>query len=180
MIEDIKSILIDEKSINEKCDELGKLISDDYRGKDLRLVCVLKGAVVFMSELFKRISIPAEIDFMAVSSYGNSTSSTGEAKVLKDLDNSVEGKNILIVEDIIDTGITLSYLKKTLENRGAESVRIVALLDKPARRKVDIKVDYTGFTIPDEFIVGFGLDYAEKYRNLPFIGTLKEDVYKNE
>ena len=157
---------------------MGNEISNDYKGKDLLIVGILKGSVVFASELIKNITIPTEIDFMAVSSYGNSTETSGVVRILKDLDHSIEGKDIIIVEDIIDSGVTLDYLLKYLKARKANSIEIVTLLTKPARRKVDINVKYCGFEVPDEFLVGYGLDYAEKYRNLPYVGILKEEVYK--
>jgi hypoxanthine phosphoribosyltransferase len=141
------------------------------------LVGILKGAVIFMAELAKNIDMPVLMDFMAVSSYGKSSTSTGVVRIIKDLDCSIEGKDILIVEDIIDTGLTLSYLTDNLKKRGAKSVKICTLLDKPDRRKADVPVDYRGFTIPDEFVVGYGLDYAEQYRNLPYVAALKEEVY---
>lgn len=178
MREHIKEILLDEKKIREKIKELGKNISMDYEGKDLVLIGVLKGSVMFMSDLLKEITIPCSMDFMAVSSYGNSTTSSGVVRILKDLDFEIEGKDVLVVEDIIDSGITLKYLMEYLKGRKASSLEIVCLLDKPERRKVDIEVKYIGFSVPDEFLVGYGLDYAEKYRNLPYIGILKEEIYK--
>ncbi|HSH34630.1 hypoxanthine phosphoribosyltransferase [Schnuerera sp.] len=173
----IKEILLTEEQIEVKVKELGKQITKDYQGKNLMLVGILKGAVIFMAELAKNIDMPVLMDFMAVSSYGKSSTSTGIVRIIKDLDCSIEDKDILIVEDIIDTGLTLSYLTDNLKKRGAKSVKIVTLLDKPDRRKADVPVDYTGFTIPDEFVVGFGLDYAEKYRNLPYVAALKEEIY---
>lgn len=178
MKNDIKEVLISEEEILNKVKEIGEKVSKDYAGKPLLLVGVLKGSVVFISDLMKNISIKCEVDFMAVSSYGNSTESSGVVRILKDLDSSIEGKNLLIVEDIIDSGVTLDYLSKYFRERGAKSVTIATLLNKPARRKVDLKVDYIGFEVPDEFIVGYGIDYAENYRNLPFIGTLKPEVYE--
>ena len=178
MKNDIKEILISEEDVKKRIKELGEKISKDYENKDLVLIGILKGAVIFMSELSKNIDLPLAIDFMAVSSYGKSSISTGEVKIIKDLDESVLDKDILIVEDIIDTGYTLSYLTDNLEKRGARSVKIITLLDKIDRRCVDVPVDYIGFEIPDEFIVGYGLDYAEKYRNLPYVAALKEEVYK--
>ena len=178
MREDIKDILFSEEEILKKVKELGTKISEDYKGKDLLVVGVLKGSVLFASDLLKQITIPCEIDFMAVSSYGNSTESSGVVRILKDLDHSIEGKDILIVEDIVDSGVTLSYLSKYLNTRKANSIEIVTLLNKPSRRKADINVKYIGFEVPDEFIVGYGIDYAEKYRNMPFIGTLKPEVYQ--
>ncbi|QQY80891.1 hypoxanthine phosphoribosyltransferase [Keratinibaculum paraultunense] len=178
MVEDIiKDILLTEEEIEAKVKELGKQITEDYKGKNLMLVGILKGAVIFMADLAKSIKIPVLIDFMAVSSYGNSSTSTGIVRIIKDLDCSIEDKDILIVEDIIDTGLTLSYLTDNLKKRGAKSVKICTLLDKPDRRKAEVPVDYRGFIIPDEFVVGYGLDYAEQYRNLPYIAALKEEVY---
>lgn len=178
MIKDIKRVLLAEEQILEKVKELGNVISKDYEGKDLLIVGILKGSVIFASELIKNITIPCEIDFMAVSSYGNSTETSGVVRILKDLEHSIEGKDIIIVEDIIDSGVTLDYLLKYLTARKANSVEIVTLLTKPSRRKIDINVKYCGFEVPDEFLVGYGLDYAEKYRNLPYVGILKEEVYK--
>lgn len=173
----IKEVLVTEKDIAAKVEELGKKISEDYKDKDLILVGILKGAVIFMSDLARKIEIPVALDFMAVSSYGKSSTSTGEVRIIKDLDFSVENKDILIVEDIIDTGYTLAYLTDNLKKRGARSVKVCTLLDKPERRKVDVKVDYLGFAIPDEFVVGYGLDYSEIGRNLPYVAALKEEVY---
>lgn len=178
MIRDIKKVLLTEEQILEKVRELGSAISRDYESKDLLIVGILKGSVLFASELIKNITVPCEIDFMAVSSYGNSTETSGVVRILKDLEHSIEGKDIIIVEDIIDSGVTLDYLLKYLTARKANSVEIVTLLTKPSRRKVDINVKYCGFEVPDEFLVGYGLDYAEKYRNLPYVGILKEEVYK--
>lgn len=177
MHQDIKEILFNEYELGEKVKELGQIISKDYKGKDLLIVGVLKGSVLFASDLIKNISIPCEIDFMAVSSYGDSTESSGVVRILKDLDHSIEGKHVLLVEDIVDSGITLNYLLKYLKARRAESIEIVSLLNKPERRKTDINVKYIGFEVPNEFIVGYGIDYAEKYRNLPYIGILKEEIY---
>ncbi|MBS5939573.1 hypoxanthine phosphoribosyltransferase [Clostridium sartagoforme] len=178
MIKDIEKVLLTEEQIVKRVKEIGNEISNDYKGKDLLIVGILKGSVMFASELIKNITIPTEIDFMAVSSYGNSSETTGVVRILKDLDHSIEGKDIIIVEDIIDSGVTLDYLLKYLKARKANSIEIVTLLTKPARRKVDINVKYCGFEVPDEFLVGYGLDYAEKYRNLPYVGILKEEVYK--
>ena len=173
----IKEILVSSDEIEKRVGELGKQITEDYKGKNLLLVGILKGAVIFMADLAKNIDLPITMDFMAVSSYGKSSESSGVVKIIKDLDSSVEGKDILIVEDIIDTGFTLGYLTDYLKRRGANSVKICTLLDKPDRRKVQVPVDYRGFVIPDEFVVGYGLDYAEQYRNLPYISALKEEVY---
>ncbi len=177
MREDVKEILFNEEDLAKKVKELGAKISKDYEGKDLLVVGVLKGSVLFASDLIKNITIPCEIDFMAVSSYGDSTESSGVVRILKDLDHSIEGKHVLLVEDIVDSGITLSYLLKYLKARRAESIEIVSLLNKPERRTADLEVKYIGFEVPNEFIVGYGIDYAEKYRNLPYVGILKEEVY---
>lgn len=178
MEQDIQEVLFTKEELEERVKELGAEITADYKDtENLLVICVLKGAVAFMADLIKEIKLPLSIDFMAVSSYGAGTSSSGEVRILKDLDSSVEGRNILIVEDIIDSGITLNYLKKLLENRGAASVEVVALLTKPSRRKKDVDVKYIGFEIDDLFVVGYGLDYNQKYRNLPYIGYLKEEVY---
>lgn len=173
----IKEILVEEDQIRKKVAELGARITEDYRGKDLILVGILKGAVIFMSDLVRNIKIPIGMDFMAVSSYGRSATSTGEVRIIKDLDGSVENKDVIIVEDIIDTGHTLAYLTDNIRKRGARSVKVCTLLDKPERRKVDVPVDYLGFEIPDEFVIGYGLDYAEIGRNLPYVAALKEEVY---
>ncbi|MFT8347710.1 hypoxanthine phosphoribosyltransferase [Clostridium saccharoperbutylacetonicum] len=177
MKQDIQEILFSEDVLNKRIKELASEISNNYEGKNLVVVGILKGSVLFAAELIKNISVLCEIDFMAVSSYGSSTETSGVVRILKDLDNSIEGKDILLVEDIVDTGITLSYLLKYLRARNANSIEIISLLNKPARRKVDLDVKYIGFEVPDGFIVGYGIDYAEKYRNLPFIGILKPEVY---
>lgn len=177
MTNDIKNILISEKVLADKVAELGAKISDDYKGKDLLVISVLKGAAVFMSDIIRKITIPCQIDFMAASSYGAGTDTKGSVKILKDLDIDVSGFDILIVEDILDSGVTLSNIIKLLESRKARSVKVCALLSKPERRRVEVPLAYVGFEVPDEFVVGYGLDYAEKYRNLPFIGVLKEEVY---
>ncbi|MBH5320690.1 hypoxanthine phosphoribosyltransferase [Paenibacillus sp. GSMTC-2017] len=178
MQNDIKDVLYSEEQIRAKVSELGAQLSADFNGRNPLVICVLKGAFVFMSDLVKTITVPLEIDFMAVSSYGDSTKSSGVVKIIKDLDVTVEGRDVLIVEDIIDSGLTLSYLIDVLERRNAKSVTVVTLFDKPARRTVDLEPDYKGFTLPDEFVVGYGLDFAEKYRNLPYIGILKPHVYE--
>ena len=170
------SIMYSEEEVNKRISELGEQISRDYEGKKLTLVCILKGAAFFACELAKRITVPVQIEFMRCSSYGNETESSGEVKIIQDLDEPVRGKNILVVEDIIDTGRTMHYLLEILEKRAPESLRLCALLDKPDRRVTDVKVNYTGFVIPDEFIVGYGLDYAQKYRNLPYIGIVKPEA----
>ncbi len=175
---EIKDILVSEEELKHICKELGKQISRDYEGKNLLLVSVLKGAVVFMADILREITVPCQIDFLSVSSYSG-TKSTGVVKFKKDLDINPDGCDILIVEDILDSGVTLSYLKGVLEDRNAKSIKICTLLDKPANRKADIKADYVGKVIPDEFVVGYGLDYAENYRNLPFIGILSPSVYEN-
>ncbi|EST10367.1 hypoxanthine phosphoribosyltransferase [Sporolactobacillus laevolacticus] len=177
MKEDVKEILITEEEIQEKVREFGKKLSDEYAESFPLVIGVLKGALPFMADLIKQITTPIEIDFMDVSSYGNSTVSSGEVKILKDLDTSVENREILIIEDIIDSGLTLSYLVELFKTRKAKSIKIVTLLDKPSGRKSDIAPDLSGFTVPDAFLVGYGLDYAEKYRNLPFIGILKPEIY---
>ena len=153
------------------------MISEDYKDKNLLMVSVLKGSVIFMSDLMRKITIPCRIDFMAVSSYNGGTKSSGEVKIIKDLDKPIEGYDLLVVEDVLDSGLTLDYILKLLKSRNPKSIKICTLLDKPQRRKVNITADYSGFEIPDEFIVGYGLDYDEKYRNLPFIGCLKSEIY---
>jgi hypoxanthine phosphoribosyltransferase len=178
MKNDLKEILLEEEVLIRKIKELGNEISRDYEGKDLILIGVLKGSVMFMADLMKEITIPCVMDFMAVSSYGTSTETSGVVRILKDLDFEIEGKDVLIVEDIIDSGITLKYLLEYLKGRKPATLEIVCLLNKPSRRRVDINTKYCGFDVPDYFLVGYGLDYAEKYRNLPFIGVLKEEVYK--
>lgn len=178
MINDVKEILFTEEQLREKVKELGIKISEDYKGKDLIVVGVLKGSVIFAADLFRNITIPCELDFMAVSSYGNSTESSGVVRILKDLDHTIEGKDVLIVEDIVDSGITLKYLLKYLTARKANTIEIATLLNKEARRVTDINVKYVGFEVPDEFIVGYGIDYAERYRNLPFIASLKPEIYE--
>ena len=177
MKEDVLRVLLSEDEIREKVRELGGKITADYKNSNLMLVTVLKGAVVFLADLMRQIDVPAEIDFMVVSSYGSGDKSSGVVKIVKDLDVPLAGKDILIVEDILDSGLTLSYIKELLESRGPRSIRIATLLDKPSRRKVDLQADYIGFSVPDEFVIGYGLDYDEKYRNLPYIGILKPEVY---
>lgn len=180
MADFVKEVLITEEQIRKRVKELGEQITKDYEGKEILVIGILKGSVIFMSELVQKIGKPIKMDFMDVSSYGKSSVSTGDIKIIKDLDYSIEDKHILIVEDIIDTGYTLSYLIKNLEKRGAKSVKICTFLDKIDRREVDIPVDYIGYEIPDEFIVGYGLDYAEMYRNLPYVAALKEEVYQEQ
>lgn len=178
MLNDMERILLSEEQIKQRIQEMGSQISKDYQGKDLILVGVLKGSVPFMADLMKRIELPCSMDFMAVSSYGNSTESSGIVRILKDLDFEIENKDILIIEDIVDSGITLKYLKKYLASKNPKSVEIACLLNKPERRVAEIDVKYLGFQVPNYFLVGYGLDYAEKYRNLPYVGILKESVYK--
>lgn len=179
MDNDVKEVLIDQETLQNRIKELGEKISKDYVGKDLLLICVLKGAVLFMADLAQNIDIPLEMDFMDVSSYGDSTQSSGVVKIIKDLDASIEGKDLLIVEDIVDSGLTLSYLVDLLKGRGVRSLKICSLLDKPTGRIGQVDINYTGFEVPDAFVVGYGLDYSEKYRNLPYIGVLKEEIYKD-
>lgn len=178
MLDVVKEVLISEEELKQRVAELGKQISEDYRGEDVVLVCVLKGAVMFFSDLARHITGNVTLDFISCSSYGSSTVSSGVVRILKDLDRPVEGKNVVVVEDIVDTGTTLHYLLKNLKSRNTKSVRLAALLNKPDRRKVDVHVDYQGFVIPDYFVVGYGLDYDEKYRQLPYVGVLKEEVYQ--
>jgi len=173
MERDIKEILYSERQIAEAVAWLGAEISRDYAGKNLMLVSVLKGAVVFLADLMRKITLPCGIDFMSVSSYGHGSKSSGEVRIVKDLDQSLEGLDVLVVEDILDSGRTLSYIIGLLKSRGPNSVKICTLFDKPSRREVQITADYTGLIVPDEFIVGYGLDYGEKYRNLPYAGVLK-------
>ena len=168
-------VLLSEEKINDRIREIGEQISRDYAGKSVHLVCILKGGSFFMCELAKRITVPVSIDFMSVSSYGDASESSGVIKVVKDLDEPLTDKHVLVIEDIVDTGKTLSYLLELLKSRGAADVKLCSLLDKPDRRVVDIKADYTGFQIPDEFVVGYGMDYAQRYRNLPYIGIVKFD-----
>lgn len=177
MREDIERVLLDEGQIQNIVSNLGQRISADYAGKNLLMVSVLKGSVVFMADLMRAIDIPCRIDFMAVSSYGSGVRTSGVVKIVKDLDINLAGYDLLIVEDILDSGVTLSYLKKMLMDRNPASVKICTFLDKPERRRADIVPDYVGASVPDEFVVGYGLDYDEKYRNLPYLGVLKESVY---
>ena len=172
----VAEILIDEDDLQRRIAELGDEISADYGGRDLLLLGVLKGAVFFMSDLMRRLTIPCEIDFMAISSYGASTDSSGVVRILKDLDINIEGRHVLIVEDIIDSGLTLSYLVRMLESREPASLEVCALLTKPERREIDVDVRYTGFEIPNRFVIGYGLDFAERYRNLPYVAVLHPDL----
>lgn len=174
MAERVK-ILLTEEEVNKRIQEIGDQISKDYAGKQVHLVCVLRGGAFFMCELAKRITVPVSLDFMSVSSYGGDTKSSGVVKIVKDLDDSLKDKDVIVVEDIVDSGRTLSYLLEMLRDRGPASLRLCTLLDKPDRRVVDVNVDYTGFAIPDEFVVGYGLDYDQKYRNLPYIGIVELD-----
>lgn len=168
-------ILLSEEEVNKRISEIGEKISKDYAGKQVHLVCVLKGGAFFMCELAKRITVPVSMDFMSVSSYGGDTKSSGVVKIVKDLDESLKDKDVIVVEDIVDSGRTLSYLLELLGQRGPKSLALCTLLDKPERRVVKVKVDYTGFEIPDEFVVGYGLDYDQRYRNLPYIGVVEFD-----
>lgn len=178
MNRDIDHILVSQQQLQDKISELGAQISRDYDGHELLLVSILKGSVVFMADLMRAITIPCAIDFMVVSSYGGSnTTTTGLVKIVKDLDQDLSGKDVLIVEDILDTGVTLSHLMPMLQMRNPRSVKICSILSKPSRRKADIEPDYMGFEVPDEFVVGYGLDYDEKYRNLPYVGVLNPEVY---
>lgn len=168
-------VLLSEEEVTKRIRELSEVISNDYAGKQVHLICVLKGGVFFTCELAKNITVPVSFDFMSVSSYGNDTKSSGVVKIVKDLDESIENKDVLVVEDIIDSGRTLSYLLDILKSRNPKSLKLCTLLDKPDRRVTEVTVDYTGFSIPDEFVVGYGLDYAQKYRNLPYIGIVELD-----
>jgi hypoxanthine phosphoribosyltransferase len=180
MHDEILETLISDEAIQSKIKELGSELSEEYKDRFPLVIGVLKGALPFMSDLIKRMDIHLEIDFMAVSSYGTSTVSSGQVKIVKDLDTSLEGRDIIIVEDIIDSGLTLSYLVELFNARKAKSVKIVTLLDKPTGRKIDIKPDKAGFIVPDAFVVGYGLDYMERYRNLPYIGVLKPEIYETK
>jgi hypoxanthine phosphoribosyltransferase len=168
-------VLLKEEEVDARIQQIGEQISKDYEGKSVHLICVLKGGSFFMCELAKRITVPVSFDFMSVSSYGGDTKSSGVVRIVKDLDESIKDKDVIIVEDIVDSGRTLSYLMELLQQRGPKSLRLCTLLDKPDRRVVDVNVNYTGFEIPDEFVVGYGLDYDQKYRNLPYIGVLEFD-----
>ena len=178
MMDDIQEVLFTERQIAVMVERVGQQISRDYKDKNLLLVSVLKGSVVFMADLMRSISIPAKIDFMATSSYGAGTTSTGAVKIIKDLTENIEGRDVIIVEDILDSGKTLNYLMELLRDRNPRSLQICTLFDKPERREVDVEAAYVGSVIPDAFIVGYGLDYDEKYRNLPFVGVLKPSVYE--
>lgn len=177
MMDDIKEILITEEEIDRRVRELGRILSEEYRNKNPLVIAILKGAAPFMSDLTRRMDIFLEMDYMVVSSYGLSTRSSGVVKIIKDLDYDISGRHLLIVEDVIDSGLTLNYLVDLMKRRNPRSLKVATLLDKPKNRRVDLKPDFIGFEVPDEFVVGYGLDYAEQYRNLPFIGVLKPQVY---
>lgn len=168
-------VMLTEEEVDAKINEIGQRISKDYAGKQVHLICVLKGGSFFLCELAKRITVPVSLDFMSVSSYGGDTKSSGIVKIIKDLDESIKDKDVIVIEDIVDSGRTLSYLLDLLQKRGPKSLALCTLLDKPDRRVTDVKVDYTGFQIPDEFVVGYGLDYDQRYRNLPYIGVVEFD-----
>jgi hypoxanthine phosphoribosyltransferase len=172
----VGEVLIDAETLQSRIRDLGNELSSDYAGRELLLVGVLKGAVFFMADLMRSLTVPCEIDFMAISSYGASTDSSGVVRILKDLDINIEGRHVLVVEDIIDSGLTLSYLLRNLESREPASLEICALLTKPTRREIDVPVRYVGFEIPNKFVIGYGLDFAERYRNLPYVGVLHEDL----
>lgn len=179
MQDDIQRVLLNEQEIQDIVSRVGKQVTEDYRGKNLVLVSVLKGSVVFMADLMRAIDLPLSIDFMVVSSYGNGTESSGQVKIIKDLDLDLSGQDLLLVEDILDTGRTLYSLREILKMRSPSSIRICTFLDKPERRKADIQADYIGAEVPDEFVVGYGLDFAQRYRNLPYLGVLKPSVYQD-
>lgn len=179
MHDDIEKVLLDEPTIQAKVKELAAQIADDYEGKRPVFICILKGASIFMADLMRQLSIPATMDFMAISSYGGGTRTSGVVRILQDLDKSIENRHVIIVEDIIDSGLTLTYLVENLRSRHPASLATCVLLDKPARREVQFRPDYVGFDVPDEFVVGYGLDYAEDYRHLPYIGVLKPSVYED-
>jgi hypoxanthine phosphoribosyltransferase len=172
----IGEVLVDEETLRSRVAELGAEVSADYHGRDLLLIGVLKGAVFFMADLMRHLTIPCEVDFMAISSYGDSTDSSGIVRILKDLDINIEGRDVLVVEDIIDSGLTLSYLMRNLESREPATLEVCALLTKPSRRQIDVPVRYVGFEIPDRFVVGYGLDFAERYRNLPYVAVMSQEL----
>ena len=174
---DVSEILIDEEALQRRIGELGEEISADYAGRDLLLIGVLKGAVFFMADLMRRLTVPCEIDFMAISSYGGQTDTSGVVRILKDLDMNIDGRDVLVVEDIIDSGLTLSYLMRNLRSRQPQTLEICALMTKPSRREIDVPVRYVGFEIPNRFVIGYGLDFGERYRNLPYVGVLKPSAY---
>ncbi|MDQ2690123.1 MAG: hypoxanthine phosphoribosyltransferase [Chloroflexota bacterium] len=175
--DDVEEVLLDSETIADRVAELGAQLSADFEGRDPVLVSVLKGALVFLADLMRAMDLPTSIDLMEVSSYGAGTETSGQVRIIKDLSKSIEGRHVIVVEDIIDTGLTLNYLLRYLADKNPASVSIVCLLDKPARRLAEIPIDYTGFTIPDRFVIGYGLDFDERYRNLPYIGVLKPSVY---
>ncbi|MBN2830090.1 MAG: hypoxanthine phosphoribosyltransferase [Candidatus Cloacimonetes bacterium] len=177
MIKDIEKILVTEEEIKTKITELGKRITVDFAGKEPVFICVLKGASLFMSDLIRSVQLPCSIDFMAISSYGDSTVSSGVVQIKKDIDSDISGKDVIIIEDIVDSGLSLEYIHTYLESHKAKSVSVCVLLDKPKAHKTDVHIDYIGFEVGNEFVVGYGLDYAGKYRNLPYIGILKEEIY---
>ena len=181
MDKDMAKVLFSQEELQTRIRELGAQLSEDYRGKTPTMVCILKGAIMFYTDLVRSMDIPLTMDFMAVSSYGNSTKSSGEVEIRKDLSTSIEGKHVVIVEDIVDSGFTLTYLTRLLNTRGAKSIKLCTLLDKPSRRApcITLRADYSGFAVGNEFVVGYGLDYAELYRNLPYIGVLKPEIYEN-
>jgi len=178
MYEDVSEVLLSEEQIQDRIRELAGQISADYQGKDLLLVCVLKGGVMFLTDLMRHLDIPHAIDFMAISSYGGSTETSGVVRILMDLNTSIEGKNVLVVEDIVDTGHTLDYILRNLSTRRPTSLKVCALLNKPSRRVLEVPIHYIGFDIPNKFVIGYGLDFGEKYRNLPFVGVLKPEFYR--
>lgn len=177
MKDDIQSVLYTEEQLREGVKRIAAEINRDYAGKEIYAIGILKGAIIFYADLVREINVPVSFDFMAASSYGKGSTSSGAVKILKDLDFSIEGKHVIIIEDIVDSGLTLSYLLKNMESRHPASVKLCTLLNKPERREVDVKIDYVGFEVPNEFLVGYGLDYDSKYRNLPYIGILKPEVY---
>lgn len=179
LLDDIDEVLVTEEQITKRLTDLASEIEEDYAGEQLLVVGVLKGAFILMADLIRRVSLPTSVDFMACTSYGSGTRSSGTVRILKDLDVDIAGQHVLLVEDIIDSGLTLDYLLKNLRSRGPSSIEVLAFLDKPSRRRVDIPIRYLGFEVPDVFVVGYGLDYAQRYRNLPFIGTLKPAVYES-
>ena len=179
VINDVERVLLSAEDLSNRIAEIGAQITEDYAGKEILMIGVLRGAVIFMADLARTIKVPVAIDFMAVSSYGAAMNSSGVVRIMKDLDENIEGKHILVVEDIIDSGLTLNYLLDNLKSRKPASIKLCTLLNKPERRKVKVTIDYNGFDVPDYFVVGYGLDYAEKYRNLPFIGILKPEVYQD-